>query len=695
MSKTLQTVVAVAAAAAVFVTTGNVSLTLAAFTLTKGVQSAAFDKSPRPDQTETALKTPIPSRVSGYGENRLYMAYALYVTASDGTAVDVGAFHEGRIDGITGHYLGDKKVTLTSGGFVNGLEDGQFGDNDDNVQIGTTLGPANNVAFSAVIAKVPDVWTTDHRGDGVVTGFALWKSVKTKNYQKIYSGGGPNNMPLSLVMRMQLVFDWRDPSQSVDDPMTWSWSENAILHLAHYLLVRDNKVWSKHFAPTLAYWTAAADVCDEAVPLKAGGTEPRYRGCVVHKHTDEHKAVVAALLACCDGWMSPRADGAIVVYAGRYSPPSVTVDDGDVVSYSVQDGIEEENAVNTIPLTYVSRDHDYTTVDTDSWVDEDDIERRGKELASGGLANQVPSHSQARRLGKRAYAEAMAGKRGTATLRSTGRKILGQRYIRLILTEIGFDEVVQVKAPVKRDPTTGQVSFAWILADPNVDSWNPATEEGDPAPVGNVVAGETIDAPTIDTAVADYSSDSGAGSAGVFLRLIVDGPDREDLTWYLRTREVGATIWGEREYTDIDPGATVELATEFVPANTSVEVEAAYSVGDGRISPWSASATVNTSTANLPPQQVTEFTATGGTGSAAIAYRNPTSTNFGYARIYRGITAVFADAVQVGTDQVGGLGATVTYTDTVAAGSYRYWVRTFNPTGAGGTPRGPVSAIVT
>lgn len=654
----------------------------------------AYQKSSKAEQTETAIRVPVPPRVSGYGLNRIYMTYTLYVTAGDGTAVDVGAIHEGRIDSVVSQYLGDKEVTVNGSGFVAEQPDGQFG-NSDTVQIGWTLGPATNVAFAPVIAKIPDIWTSEHRGDGVATAFVLWKSVKTKNYQKVYSGGGPNQMPLSLVMKMQPVFDWRDPTQSVGDPLSWKWSENACLHYAHYLLVRDNKTWDRHFVPTLDYWTAAADDCDVAMTLKAGGTESRYRGCVVHKHTDEHKAVKAALLACFDGWESPRADGALVIYSGRYTAPLVTVDDRDVISYSVQDGIEEENAVNTIPLTYVSALHDYTTVDTDPWVDEDDIEWRGKELASSGLANQIPSHSQARRLAKRAFAEAMAGKRGTCSLRSTGRKILGQRYIRLVLPEIGFDETVQVKAPVKRDPMTGQVSFSWILADPNVDSWNPATEEGNPAPVGNVIAAVPLNAPTIDTAVADYGSDSGAGTAGVFLRLTVDAPDREDLTWYLRTRELGASVWGEREYSDIDPGATVELATEFVPANTSVEVEAAYSVGDGRVSPWSTSAIVDTSTANLPPQQVTELSATGSAGSAAIGYRNPTSANFGYARIFRGTTTVFADAVQVGPDQVGGLGASITYTDTVAAGTYRYWVRTFNPTGAGGTPRGPVTVTIT
>lgn len=654
--------------------------------------SSILTPSKRSEQAENAIKMTVPPRSSGYGIQRSHIVYLLYVTASDGTAVDVGAFHDGRIDSIIGYYLGDKLVTINGSGFVAEQPDGQFGDSDT-VQIGTTLGAATNTAFAAVIAKVPTIWTADHRGDGIVTAFVLWKAVKTKNYQKIYSGGGPNQMPLSLVMKMQPVFDWRDPTQSVSNPLTWKWSENAILHLAHYLLVRDNKSWAIHFAPTLSYWTAAADVCDEVVPLKgiqtvtlAGGqkddgfidvpsanglevgmqiiisalgdtshtevrtvtaisyivgggvatvafsgglnhdhpigsrvnwasspgspaTEARYRGCVVHKHTDEHKAVVASLLACCDGWMSPRADMALVVYAGRYSPPSVTVDDRDVISYSVQDGIEEENAVNTIPLSYVSALHDYNTVDTDPWVDEDDIERRGKELASSGLANQVPSHAQARRLAKRAFAEAMAGKRGTCSLRSTGRKILGQRYIRLVLPEIGFDEVVQVKAPVKRDPTTGQVNFSWVLADPNADAWNPATEEGNPAPVGNTIAAEPLETPSIISATAIYSAvgttpegeepvdpTPGQTATGARVLIAATGPDRADVTWFARWRVGVSGSWNEREYADADPGPAVSFTTEFVPLASNINVEVAYSVGDGRLSEWSDPTVVNTTT---------------------------------------------------------------------------------------------------
>src|SRR3546814_12086276 len=93
----------------------------------------------------------------------------------------------------------------------------------------------------------------------------------------------------------------------------------------HYKLVREKVDYATKIAPTLSYWQAAADVCDEAISLKAGGTEERYRSPVAHNHTDQHANVIAALLSTFDGWIAPRADGALVVYAGKYYAPTVSI----------------------------------------------------------------------------------------------------------------------------------------------------------------------------------------------------------------------------------------------------------------------------------------------------------------------------------------------------------------------------------
>jgi len=425
-------------------------------------------------------------------------------------------------------------------------------------------------------------------------------------------------------------------------------------------------------------------------------TEPRYRSWVSHQLTDEHKDVLAHLLSCGDGWLVERSDGAYVIYSGRYYEPTVTIGPDEIVSYSLQEGVPEEDAVNTLKVTYISENHDYNVVDTDDWTDETDIEVRGKTL-SDQLDNQVPSHSQGRRLAKRALARINAPKRGTTTTTAAGRVVLTHRFIRQILREAGttfLDAPVEI-TKITRNMQTGGVTYEWVLADPNIDEWNPATEEGDPAPIGNRVASQPLDAPVITSATPNFGTDSATGATGVYLDLTIEGPDRSDLTWYARTRVVGAVTWGEREYSDIAPDSTVEIATEFVPADASVEVQVAYAIGDGRVSPYSDSAVVDTSSAHVPPARVTGLTASGDVGQATVQWNNPTSSNLAAERLYASTTPSFGSATQLGSDYTDAAGTASSHTVSLAAGDWYFWVTTVSTGGAESTPVGPVSATVT
>ena len=601
LAKTVLQVVAVVAA---FVPGGQPVAALAAITLAVLYKP----KAPKPEQTERAIKVPVPPRVSAYGRVKLFGSYVLFVTNDSGYAVDVWAFHEGRVDGIERYYLGDKQVALNASSFVVEDADGAYG-SGDTIRIGARLGLQTETAFSEVIARLPQIWTAQHRGDGVVTACMISKPVKAANFSKIYPQGGPDATPLALVLRAQCVFDWRDPTQSVADPASWKWSENAALHVAHYYLVRAGKDWETHFVPTLAYWTAFADDCDVPMPLKAGGTEPRYRSCVSHKHTDPHKAVLGNLLACCDGFVAPRADGALMAFSGRYTPPTVSIGPDVIVNYSWDEGVVDEDAINEVTITYLSSAHDFNTVDAQAWQDEDAIEAAG-EVKSTLLDNQVPSHAQARRLAKRLLSKTMALHRGSVTTNRHGRVVRGQRFINLHIEEAGavfFSGPAEITR-LTRNLSTGGVTFTWIAADPNVDSWNPATEEGEPAPVGNRVAAEPLEAPTIISATANFStvgqnpdSEDEAGepiegtvSTGARILIASTGPVRDDLTWYGRWRVGTSGSWNEREYPDADPGPGVSFLTEFVPLAADLNVQTAYSTGDGRLSPWSEAKVVDT-----------------------------------------------------------------------------------------------------
>lgn len=546
---------------------------------------------PKPETSETAIKVARPPRVSAYGRSRLWGAYALYETATNGTAVDVYAVHHGKIDGIERYYLGDDEVTL-SGNTVNPGADGRY--KGGAVNLYTTDGSTPGAGFPAVTALIPS-W--NGRGDGVVALALTAASVKAKDFQEVF--------PQSTVPVPSIVARWqRCPDLSAGDPLDetgWTWTESPVRQLLHYKLVREGPRpalpqsdpgyaselaalraawWDHKIAPTLSYWIAAENDCNAARTLKAGGTEPKYRSCVQHKHTDQHQGVIGALLATFDGWIAPRTDGALVVYSGVAYAPTVSIGPDEIVSYSWDGGgVDDDSAVNEIICSYVSAAHDYTTPECDAWRDEGDITARGQVL-SAPLEAQVPSHAQARYLAKRRMARRNARNRGTVTTNIAGRSARGQRYINLHIEEAGttfFSGIAEI-TKLTRMPLGG-VSFEWVEFNPDVDAWNPATEEGDPAANGTRVAPEPLDTPEITAATVDDDSR---------LHLTVSGPDRIDLTWYVHWRVVGAPVWGpDEEYSDTDPGPAVELATNVIPTEGNIEVEVAYAVGDGRVSAWS------------------------------------------------------------------------------------------------------------
>lgn len=687
-----RTALQIISVAALFVPGGQPVAALAALALA----TLFKPRGPKPEQQERSIKTALPPRVSAYGRVKLYGAYILFETNADGQAVDVWAFHDGRIDAIERYYLGDKQVTLI-GNIVQKGADGIYGNNE--IQVGASLGLDVEAAFAPVMAALPGIWTGAHRGDGVCTGYMISNPVKSKNYSDVYPQGGPDATPLGLVIRAQLLFDWRDPTQVIDDPSSWKWSENAALATAHYYLVRMGKDWETQFLPTLATWTAFADDCDVAMDLKDGGTEPRYRVALAHKHTDAHKAVTGNLLAACDGWVAPRSDGALVAYSGRYYVPTVSIGPDQIVNWSWDEGVVDEDAINEIAVSYLSADHDFTVVDATAWRDEDAISTAG-EVKSTTLENAVPSHAQARRLAKRLMAKSMAEFRGSITTNRAGRIIRGERFVDLHIEEAGeiFYSGPAEITQLTRNLETGGVTFTWIAADPDIDAWDPATEEGEPAPVADGVASTGLLKPTINSTTPQYGEDVGSGANGARILLEVTAPIRPDLIWFVWTRESGGTVWTERSYTDVDPGPfTYELLTEFVAIDASIEIEVAYQVGDGRNSPRSDPATVGTSSSGLAPNPTTDVSAVGGVGEITPTWRNPASLNYSYTRSYYGVSSSFGSATALSPDDASSPSAIRSSTFTgISPGTYNVWTRAFSASGVGSTPtKAPGTVTVT
>lgn len=559
---------------------------------------------PKPDAATTQKKEPTPVRTKGIGTRRVYGKVMLFETSENGFAVDVIAFLDGRSHACRQVYLNDDKVEVV-GNIVQPLGDGRYGDlSPSKVLVGFNLGLPVETAFAPVIAELPGIWTADHRGDGITSGYMIKRPVKGDHFLEVYPQG--DAVDLSAVFDMSYLFDPRDSSMNAYDPATWVKADplldNPVLGLLWYLLTDRGVDYDTQILPVLSYWIDAANHCDELVPLKNGETERRYRCCILYEMNVEPAQIIGEILKTFDGWYSQDALGRYIVYSGRYYPPTVTIGPDQIVNARHQGFVEDEDLYNELTVTYISEAHDFNEVDTTPWRDEDSIAELGRENSTAFSA-QTPSFSQNRRLAKRVMARQNADDRGTITTNYGGMPVIGQRFIWLNHVEAGanfYTGPAEIVTSPEKDMQTFGVSFDWVAVDPSIDAWNPETEEGEPAPLGDRVAPQPLDAPSIIAAYADFSdigqsSDLGGSSVtGVRIRITADGPVRDDLTWYARWR-VGSGAWSERSYTDADPGPGVSLVTDYVPYGTDVTVQVAYGTGDGRTSPWSASEDVDTS----------------------------------------------------------------------------------------------------
>lgn len=665
-----------------------------------GLKSLFSPGVPKSEAAGTTIRTPISSRVSGFGVARLGLLDQQLYESFNGAAYDVYADHDGPITSVLTWYLNDDVITIDGSDDVISPDGKKYVDSSG-AQVVKLLhreGAATETAYSELTSALGStIWPSTSRGDGVASIALICQPVKSKDWIGCY----PNGVPIpTRAAQLQPVFDPRDGGQTQGTRSTYLWSDNPALVLLAYLTDANGGMgldYARLIAPAISDWEDAADVCDEAVTLKAGGTEPRYRCWITYKHDAPPADVIKAILASMDGWLGQRGDGALVLKAGKYVAPTVSIGAEHITAYSLQSLVATDDAINVLNLSYISAAHDYAEEPTDDWVDTADVAARGRRNAQPLNVSTSPSPGQSSRLAKRAMARGLAPYRGWFSTDLAGFEGLGERYLDITIEEAGaviFDGPVEILDAIF---TPGQgVQFTFVQADANIDDWIAALEEGDPAPLGDVVVSDPIDPPDIDTAVA-FFQESSPGVEGARIRIDATGPDRPDLTWYIRWKVSTDSSWKESTVLDAAGYPSVTLDTDFVPVGVMIDVEVAYSTGAGQGSDWSSTETVDTSADAIAPAVPIHVSHAGGTGTYSIAWQTPASLNFYGARVWKNTSGSgFGSATNVGGLRIAPSNYIDGYNPSgIAAGTYDLWVTAENAAAAASSPIGPFTVTVT
>lgn len=444
-----------------------------------GMTAVARSQMPDPEGQKLTRKQTRPERFLAVGgPSRMSGAYMLREAIGNKYGC-VLAVCEGRLALISGIYLNDDLVTLDGAGWVQGMADERYG-TGDLIRISTRLGLPTETRHSILDPYFSSYWPSNARGDGVAS-IAVFAQHRSK---ESFSRHHPNGEVMPSIIGTPVCFDWRDPTQSLNDPMSWKACENPVVWLVFYEWYWCGRNWQRSIAPSLALLTVEADYCDEPVPLKAGGFEPRYRVAGNCPVTTEPAAVRAHILTTMDGWLSTNGRGHLIVKAGRYEEPTLTITGEHIYGYNWQAFQNDEDSTNELIVSYVSAADHFSSVEAGAWRDEQDILDTGKVRSDPLDMPWVPSRSQAMRLAKRKMIRLNAERRGQITTSLLGINGLGSRYVRVQNPDlISMADVVVEVTNIEMDLTNGRVVLDVIKADPSIDDWDSAEEEGE-LPVG-------------------------------------------------------------------------------------------------------------------------------------------------------------------------------------------------------------------
>jgi hypothetical protein len=191
--------------------------------------------------------------------------------------------------------------------------------------------------------KTTDVW----RGRTVM--WALMRAGGDADRQERW----PSTPPLvEILADWSKVWDPRDVAQDPDDPDTWEYSNNhalVILDAARQNPVKpyliDNLLMSS--------FEDAADIADQSVALKAGGSEPRYTitGTVVWQAAEIEDQLMPLFVA---GAARPiRVGGQLGIVPGAYITPDYTLTELLVPGFTMV-GTQEGDVPNALRTSYTS-----------------------------------------------------------------------------------------------------------------------------------------------------------------------------------------------------------------------------------------------------------------------------------------------------------------------------------------------------
>lgn len=425
-------------------------------------------------------------------------------------------------DGLAGYFVADKYYAFSA----NGLQG--HADFGSSLWIEFRRGALTDTTPSYVTSQAVAAgeWESEELADGFLRG-VCYVVVRYKINETAWKGGRPQ---FRWVVRGLRCYDPRKDSTVTGgsgshrwgQPSTYEFTDNAAICRANYmwgvwnyasdppqLMVGPGKSFEEE---PPQYVIADANVCDELVSLKAGGSEKRYRvGAVVR--ADETWIDIEENFAAAMGGQLVERSGAIGVDIGVAKTPEAAFTDDDLIvgkEVRYQAKLARDEMCNTVVARYPEPAQLYEDTSAPIRRSLEDIAADGQPYEESLQLVFVRSGTQAQRI-----AEIHRRKK---RLQAVAAVTLGPRFMLLEDADwvtwtsnrrFGGDSVNFEIHGVAVDQA-GFTSLALKQINSSVFAWNPATDELDPLNPAYLPPASLADAELEDVAVEPTTRTDGA-----------------------------------------------------------------------------------------------------------------------------------------------------------------------------------------
>lgn len=307
-------------------------------------QPALSAPSRQPIENKVSVRQATAPRPMVYGKTRVGgTIFFMHSAENDSRLLIAMALAGHQCEAIDEVWFNDEAVPLDGAGNVTS------GKYVGKALIRKHLGAPDQVADGNFQGVAPGTWTAEHRARGV-----CYLAIELLYDSAVFPSGLPN---ITAVLRGKN--DIYDPRTD-----TTGYSSNPALCLANYLC--DQTYGRKVDYETgidEAALIAAANACDETVPLANGSTEPRYscNGAVLS--SQEPQEIIGRLLGAMHG-KAPYDGERWRIQAGVWQSPTITLSDDDLrAGPRIQTLSSRRDVFNAVKGTYMGPANNWQAAD--------------------------------------------------------------------------------------------------------------------------------------------------------------------------------------------------------------------------------------------------------------------------------------------------------------------------------------------